>query len=71
MYRQINIGEKPGLKMNFDMEERIERLERLVEAQQTQLEYLKKELKEMNDKYNKLEFKVRVNSVPLDYNPCR
>ena len=68
MCRQINIGEKPGLKMNFDMEERIERLERLVEAQETQLEYLKKELKEM---YDKLEWKIRVNSVPLDYNPCR
>jgi uncharacterized coiled-coil protein SlyX len=57
--------------MNFDMEERIERLERLVEAQETQLDYLKKELEEMNDKYNKLEFKIRVNSAPLYYNPCR
>ena len=48
-----------------------QKLERIVDAQETQLDYLKKELKEMNDKYNKLEFKVRVNSVPLDYNPCR
>jgi chaperonin cofactor prefoldin len=54
--------------MNFDMEERIERLERLVEAQQTQLDYLKNELKEM---YDKLEWKIRTSSMPIDYNPCR
>ena len=51
-----------------NMEERIGKLEKLVETQQKEIEGLKKELKEM---YDKLEFKIRVNSEPLDYNPCR